>query len=61
MELVFESMYRIIQVIHTFIVRADDLAEAQAKISESVKLDPKRGVTLTGRQVKCSDPVRLDD
>ncbi len=52
-------MLRIIQVVHTFIVEADDLRKAQGLIADSMEVDPVPGVTVAGRQIKAGDPFEL--
>lgn len=52
-------MLRIIQVIHTFVVEADDLRKAHGLVSDSIEVDPAPGVTVAQRQLKAGDPFEL--
>lgn len=52
-------MLRIIQVVHTFIVEAEELREAQGLIADSISVDPVVGVVVVQRQVKAGDPFEL--
>lgn len=52
-------MLRIIQVVHTFLVEADDLRKAQGLIADSMEVDPVPGVTVAQRQIKAGDPFEL--
>ncbi len=53
-------MLRIIQVIHTFIVEANDLRSAQVMIADTITIEPVQGVTVVQRQLKTGDPFELD-
>ncbi len=52
---------RVIQVIYTFVVKAESLAEAHKLLPANIELTLQPGVNLVGRQVKASDPFRLSD
>lgn len=52
-------MLRIIQVIHTFIVDADDLRIAQGLVADTMEVDPVAGVVLVQRQIKAGDPFEM--
>ncbi len=52
-------MLRIIQVVHTFIVEADELRKAQGLVADSIEVDPVPGVTIAQRQIKAGDPFEL--
>ncbi len=54
-------MQRLVQVIYTFIIEADDLKETHGLIADSLKLDPVQGVVVAQRQIKASDPFVLDN
>lgn len=46
----------IVQLTYTFLVDSGKVGEAGALVLDSIQLEPKPGVLLTGRKLAASDP-----